>query len=117
MAAANHFPYFHFLQPNRYVAGSKPLNLEERDMTSEEESEKFKAIAYVYPKLEERIPSLRAEGFNVYSLVDIFKNTKETVYSDSCCHFNMWASDKIAQAIGEQIVHSYKQPTTAGQSH
>ena len=109
MAKANGFQYFHFLQPNQYDTGSKPLSREERRTTIlPADTAEASCVVNAYPTFRKIIPRLQAKGINAYDLTGIFKNHPETLYKDTCCHVNVKGSDIIANAIADKVVAGYK---------
>ena len=94
-----HFDYFHFLQPNQYVPGSKPLSDEERAQSYDLSSAHARGVQTLYPRFEAQIPILKSKGLNIYTLTSIYKNTKETVYIDDCCHGNALGYQIMSRAI------------------
>lgn len=98
-AQANAVEYFHFLQPNQYLSGSKPW--------SEEEAELFKRGAQAttpvaevgYPLLVSKGGELRSGGVNYHDLTNIFQGIKETIYSDACCHMTPDGNQRVAEAM------------------
>ena len=103
LAQANHFSYFHFLQPNQYMPGAKQLSDEEKANAYLPDSDMAHVTAAVYPSFAASITSLRAQGVDAYDLTGIYKNTKGTIYIDSCCHMNTIGYDMIAEVIGKHI--------------
>lgn len=100
-------PYFHFIQPNKYVRGSKPLSEEEiRQYTTKGEAE-FKRMTSLYQKLAEIVGPLKALGVNAHSLTDVFVATEETVYSDEHCHLNTRGNRILMERILSIILKSF----------
>ncbi len=97
-------PFFHFVQPNQHVRGSKPL--------SEEERERFLTPPWVdvltpyYARLAAMSRRLAASGVDSSYLGDVFAHTPETVYGDSCCHLNARGTTLVNQAIVDRILAS-----------
>ena len=78
--------YYHFLQPNQYVPGSKPLSPAELEFAyNPEDYTKFLA-AKGYPLLLEFGQELPEQGVNYFDLTRIFVAHPETLYRDPCCH-------------------------------
>ncbi|MBW2522800.1 MAG: hypothetical protein JRI23_01430 [Deltaproteobacteria bacterium] len=95
--------YVHFIQPNQYVPGSKPLTEEERrtalDPTNEITAESYRVLRAHAAKLSER-------GVDVHSLVGLFSEVDETLYVDRCCHLNRKGNEMIANAMADHILAS-----------
>lgn len=99
--------YFHFLQPNQYLEGSKILTREELNIAYEEGDFNYKdAVRKGYPMLIEEGSSLRQAGIHFIDLTQLFSKEDATVYSDKCCHFNKRGYDAIASEIARSITAS-----------
>jgi hypothetical protein len=101
---ANDIRYYHFLQPNQYVPGSKPLD--EKEMkTAFRENHPYRAgVAQGYPLLREAGKRLRAAGENFADLTEVFAATPEPIYTDDCCHFGERGNEIMAAKIAETIM-------------
>lgn len=90
--------YLHVLQPNQYVQGSK--NFTDTEKT-------FATVSSVWGEsVKNYYPLLTGEGLTTKNFRDqrtIFKDTAETVYSDSCCHFNQKGMSMI---VNDLIIHN-----------
>jgi hypothetical protein len=105
MAESEGFGYYHFLQPNQYVEGSKVLTREELEIAYESNDFNYKdAVRMGYPLLREQGRDLIAQGENFVDLTDLFIHEKRSVYSDKCCHFNQLGYEMIADRICESIL-------------
>ena len=80
--------YYHFLQPNQYVPGSKPLSREERKVAYVPEGPYKFPVERGYPRLTEFSQALQNRGINYFDLTAIFADHPETLYKDNCCHLN-----------------------------
>lgn len=110
LAAANGFSYFHFLQPNQYMAGSKNFTPREREIafvTSTTPPAHGVSLSKTYPRLIAQMPAMRERGANVYDLTGIFKKTREDIYIDNCCHVNELGNVLLAENIGKLITRHY----------
>lgn len=104
LARSNEFVYFHFLQPNQYVPGSKILTREEQEIAYVEGPFLYKsAVQQGYSFLIEKGRQLTAEKINYADLTMMFKNTSESVYNDECCHFNEHGYELISDTIAAYI--------------
>ena len=103
LCEANGAKYYHFLQPNQYVAGSKPLNEEERRQAFNEASPYQGGVMKGYPLLEKAGESLLKAGVTFTDLTMIYSDHSETLYQDDCCHTNAEGSNIVAQRIYEVI--------------
>lgn len=97
--------YYHFLQPNQYLPGSKTLTEEELKDDYDPDVADTGRVATAYPLLIARGRDLAAQGVNFVDLTMLFKEERRTVYSDTCCHLNALGNTllatEIARAIGE----------------
>jgi hypothetical protein len=94
---------FLFLQPNQYIAGSKELS--EREMKTAWDPDKSVRLGINMRRFKAELPELRKAGAKVYDLSEIFQQTKDTVYIDTCCHLNDRGNEIMAKAIMSMIVN------------
>jgi hypothetical protein len=95
--------YFHFLQPNQYLPGSKTLTEEELQDDYDPRVAETGRIATAYPMLIARGRELAEQGVNFVDLTMMFKDERRTVYSDTCCHLNALGNMLLASEIGRAI--------------
>jgi hypothetical protein len=105
-ARARGLPIFSFVQPNQHAANPKPFTAEERACcvdpprdTPPSMRPAYAALPARFADLDARARRLRAEGLEVRSLTDVFRDTHETVYVDACCHVNARGNQILADAI------------------
>ena len=98
------YEYFHFLQPNQYLEGSKPLSEEELQIAYAPGSRRLELVQLIFPELQRRGSFLQSPNFHFVDLTDTFKTTHETVYKDTCCHLNDLGNQMLAKRIVEHIV-------------
>ena len=91
--------YYHFLQPNQYVPGSKPLSPEELAAAYVPIGFPKTIIEQGYPLLREFSRDLPRQGINYFDLTGIFANHPETLYGDPCCHLNDRGNELLAAAM------------------
>jgi hypothetical protein len=103
LCEANGAKYYHFLQPNQYVAGSKPMMDEEKKQAINETSPYRSGVVKGYPELIKAGESLVAAGVKFTDLTMIYADHAELLYQDSCCHTNSAGSDIVAKRIYEVI--------------
>lgn len=101
--------YLHFLQPNQYHSGSKPLSDEERTKYLVEDQEYGNAIAGGYPKLIAAGEKLRSEGIGFHDLTQLFAKETETIYCDCFCHYNQRGNDLLGTAVADRVIDSFRQ--------
>ncbi len=103
LAELNGADYYHFLQPNQYVSGSKPLSSREREFAYRPEgSEKF-AVEQGYPLLRQFNRELQGQGINYFDLTEIFVDRPESLYADDCCHLNDRGNELLAAEITRRL--------------
>ena len=95
--------YFHFLQPNQYVPGSKPLSADERRIAVRDDSSNRPIVEKGYSLLRAAGGELRAEGVSFHDLTQVFASSEESLYVDDCCHVgaagNRMMLDAVARAL------------------
>lgn len=103
LCEANGAKYYHFLQPNQYVAGSKPMMEEERRQAINEASPYRDGVTKGYPALAKAGESLLAAGVRFTDLTMVYSDHPEILYRDDCCHTNAEGSGIVAKRIYEVI--------------
>jgi hypothetical protein len=104
LCKANGIRYFHFLQPNQYIAGSKIMREEELKQAFLDGHPYKKGVEGGYPYLIKAGKELVNEGLNFYDLTMIFSDIVEPIYVDTCCHFNKEGNEILGTFIGQAIV-------------
>ncbi|MEM7202130.1 MAG: hypothetical protein AAF628_17815 [Planctomycetota bacterium] len=106
VAAGLQAEYFHFLQPNQYVRGSKPLSAEERRLYyTPRDDETYGPTAVAgYPLLIARGAKLLADGVKFVDATPLFADDQQTLYRDTCCHFNREGNVKLARFVVEYLL-------------
>jgi hypothetical protein len=99
----NGIAYLHFLQPNQYLPGSKPMTEPERQKFVSETQEYGKAIKAIYPLLINRSPILQQKGVDFHDLTMLFSEVHEPIYADPFCHFNQLGNHMLAKSIADAI--------------
>lgn len=100
--------YYHFLQPNQYVPGSKPMSNSERSVAYDANASYRQAIEQGYPLLQGEGARLAAMGVAFHDLSRLFAGMAEPLYVDNCCHVNAKGSAIMGQAIGRTIATGWK---------
>ncbi|MEP7340312.1 MAG: hypothetical protein ABI977_21445 [Acidobacteriota bacterium] len=103
---ANHIRYYHFLQPNQYVEGSKPMSDAEKKMAinnSDLEYSYSQGAIKGYPHLKKAGEELARDGVNFTDLTMIFAQNNERLYADTCCHLNQQGYQLVTKRILEVI--------------
>lgn len=103
LCAARGIPYHHFLQPNQYVPGSKPLSARERALAYRADSLFRPLVEEGYPLLQQAGRELAAEGVAFHDLTALFSDVDDTLYVDDCCHLNPRGNRLLARAVAEVL--------------
>jgi hypothetical protein len=96
--------YLHFLQPNQYLPGSKPMEVEEVARAINPRSRYGKWVKRGYPLLIEGGRKLRDDGVRFFDGSMLFADTEGPVYVDTCCHLNELGETILAEAVIDAIV-------------
>jgi|GEM_PF-550432 len=91
--------YFHFLQPNQYVLGGKPLGEQERKVAINPASPYRRPVEIGYPYLRAMGASLGRAGVWFEDLTGLFADKSQELYIDDCCHMNKEGNNLLARAI------------------
>lgn len=103
LAKDNGFQYYHFLQPDQYLEGSKKLTREEQRIAYNDKHIYKQSVVIGYPMLIARGKTLLKNHVNFFDATMIFADVAETVYCDDCCHFNKRGNQIIADYIIQEI--------------
>ncbi len=96
--------YHHFLQPNQYLAGSKPMTAEERSVAIQAKGyANGRHAAAAYPMLIEHGRQLAEQGVPFHDLTGLFAAVEEPVYVDRCCHLNTLGRTLLTRAVASAI--------------
>ena len=109
LCTASGIHYFHFLQPNQYVPGSKIMQEEELEIAFQEDQPYRNGVIQGYPLLREEGRTLRDENVNFHDLTMIFQDNPEPLYADNCCHVNEEGYHIIGTTIGKTIAKYFQQ--------
>ncbi len=100
---ANGIRYFHFLQPNQYHPGSKPLGEAEKKIALWPGSGYETGVVQGYPKLLKAGAGLKARGVEFHDLTQLYAGENEPIYIDACCHVNHEGNRRLGQEIGRIV--------------
>ena len=103
LCLANGARYYHFLQPNQYLANSKPMGEAERKRAITPGQPYAHGVVAGYPGLIEAGKRLPARGVDFTDLTQLYANVPEPIYIDDCCHVNGHGQDLVAQRIYDEI--------------
>ena len=106
LCASHGIAYFHFLQPNQYFPGDKPLTDDERRNGYRADQAYRRPAEEGHALLEREGAELARSGIHYRSLVRVFAGIDETLYVDDCCHFNKRGLDLVAEAMAREILEA-----------
>lgn len=104
LCEANGIRYYHVLQPNQYLPGSKPMGEAERAQAFQSDNPYRKAVELGYPRLRKEGAKLREQGVAFFDLTQIFAEEREPIYVDTCCHYNQQGNEKIAAFLAREML-------------
>jgi hypothetical protein len=100
LCEANGIRYYHFLQPNQYVEGSKPMGRKELAVAIRPDHPYRASVLGGYPWLRRHGAELSAAGVRFSDLTMIFSEVRRPVYADDCCHVDRFGYSLIAAELG-----------------
>ena len=95
--------YLHVLQPNQYVKNSKVLSDHEKEVAYNDHEPWPQIVINGYQLLIQEGRTL-VNRLLFKDMTMIFKDIKEDLYYDDCCHFNLGGNHILAQEIAQVIV-------------
>ena len=105
--------YYHFLQPNQYVPNSKPLTAQELACCYITGGPRETLYRSLYPLLSRSGEKLQRQSISYFDLTGIFKDHKETLYADECCHLNARGNELLAAAMLQRLAPSLDRAAVA----
>lgn len=102
LLTARSIPYLHIIQPNQYYS-KKKFTADEKKYAFAKNSPYRKYPETGYPLLEKEAQVL-GKTVAIKSGIAIFDNVKETVYSDSCCHYNQRGNEILADFVAQELI-------------
>jgi len=106
--SASNVPYFQVLQPNQYYQTKRVFSAAEKQIAFNQETPYARAVELGYPALFKKLPNLEKNNINVLNGVNVFDNTKDAVYVDSCCHYNQAGEVVFSNYVGGEILKALK---------
>lgn len=104
LCRANGIAYFHFLQPNQHLPGSKIITPEEAAVALWGAHSVYRrSVEKGYPLLRRYGENLVERGLQFHDLTMIFKETEKPLYIDNCCHVSEEGYRIIGSRIGAEI--------------
>ena len=104
MCEAHNIRYWHFLQPNQYVPGSKPLSKDERKIAYNPNHPYKRHVERGYPHLRTMGGEMTGRGVCFHDMTDIYASEKRPVYRDDCCHLNDLGNALLARQMARLII-------------
>ncbi len=104
LCRSNGIRYYHFLQPNQYLAGSKPMRDDEKRLAILADHAFANRVKTGYPLLIQKDQYLRSLGESYHDLTGIFAGHLEALYIDNCCHYNQEGYEIMAEAIARAML-------------
>jgi hypothetical protein len=104
LLVARKIPYFEFIQPNQYYATKRQFSEEEKKIAFHEASPFKEPTVKGYPRLLARIDSVRDAGVNLFNGVNVFDETGDAVYIDTCCHYTDAGNEVFSRYMGQSLV-------------
>jgi hypothetical protein len=109
IAKANTAKYVHFLQPNQYIQGSKPVMSEQERkiaLIAAHQGGYGNLYRKIYPLIQKKIPWLEQQGIEFHDLSYLYKDVERDIYRDNCCHVNSLGYNMMVEKIVETIHQS-----------
>jgi hypothetical protein len=106
LARENGMEYYHFLQPNQYVKGSKVLTEEEKRLAYLEKVSISQSALIGYPILIKQGRKLLEKNIKFFDATMVFAKEKETVYLDICCHYNDLGKELLGAYMMDKFVQN-----------
>jgi hypothetical protein len=106
LCTANGIRYYHFLQPNLFLAGAKPLTGPEQHMAAYRDDMYRPGVKEGYPLMIQEGRDLKARGERFTDLTQMFASHEEGVYVD-ICHLNQAGNDMLADRVAGAILEDF----------
>jgi hypothetical protein len=106
--SASNVPYFHILQPNQYYQTKRVFGEAEKQIAFNKETPYAKSVQIGYPAIFKKFPNLEKNNINILNAVNVFDQTKDAVYVDSCCHYNQAGEVIFSDYVGRSILEALR---------
>ena len=100
---ANGIRYYHYLQPNQYVPGTRNLTPRESKMAFDADHPYRRGVLDGYPHLIRLGHELAESGMAFEDLTMVYFDVQNPVYQDTCCHPDPAGYEIIGAIVGEKI--------------
>ncbi|MDB9515578.1 hypothetical protein PN466_01205 [Roseofilum reptotaenium CS-1145] len=110
---ARNIPYFHILQPNQYYPTERQFSAEEQQQFAPENNRRnpyLDGVQLGYPYLLQASQELLDNGIYFFNGVTAFDGEPDTVYIDTCCHYNQTGRNIFANFVASQIALTLSPP-------
>lgn len=108
--------YLHALQPNQYVEGTKELTPEELAIAWNPDHAWSRSAAAGYPFLIAAGRELERDGVDFHDLTKIFLLEEDTLYRDTCCHYEVSGYNLIAVEIADRLADAMEARASRAES-
>lgn len=108
----NDISYYHFLQPNQYVRGSKNFTDWEKTYAMKNDHCYKEAVEKGYSYLRKYGELLTTANLKYYDFTNVFQSVNTDVYRDACCHYNNSGYTILAENIAKVISKDYQLKST-----
>jgi hypothetical protein len=108
LCVANGIRYFHFLQPNQYVPGSKIMGPQEIKEARHSAHAGKDSVEVGYPLLIREGQNLIEQGVAFTDLTMLFADHSEQTYLDACCHLNQRGNELMARKIADVLARDLR---------
>jgi len=98
-------PYFHVIQPNQHYPTQRVFSVEEQRII--QDSPYRQAAEKGYLLLISKGEQMQKDGINLLNAAKILDQTSETVYRDSCCHYNQLGQDILTDYVAQSIIETF----------
>lgn len=102
LAKSSNFKYMHVVQPNQYIENSKPLTETEKKLLNPNEGY-GPLVKKGYGFLRSHFKDLKESGIYFVDQTEVFRNERETLYNDGCCHFSRQGNMILFDALKPEI--------------
>jgi len=106
IARAQGMIYVHFLQPNQYDAGAKPMDDAERAVAIRPGHPYSRGVELGYPRLSAAGQALAGAGVDFVDLRTMFAAEHRAVYEDDCCHLNALGTQLLAERVAAELARA-----------
>jgi len=114
LCAAEGMRYHHFLQPNQYVPGSKPMGAAEKAVAYRTDNEYRSPVESGYPLLQAEGARLAGLGVDFHDLSRLYAAVPRPLYIDDCCHVSREGNAIMGEAVGRVIAAGWPRQDRTG---